>query len=68
MSSPSQQEMLDNVNNAINAIAAGGAVQSYAINGRQLARYSLGELMKLRETLKSEIRAGSGKSRTYVQF
>jgi len=36
MSSPSKQEMLENVENAINARITGGAVQSYSIGGRNL--------------------------------
>lgn len=57
MTAPTKQEMLDNVETAINNILAGGAVQSYSINGRNLQRFSLQELMNLRDQLKKEIAA-----------
>jgi hypothetical protein len=67
MSAPTKQEMLENVETAINARMAGGAVQSYSINGRNLQYVSLTELIKLRETLRQEI--ASGNSRTsYAKF
>jgi lipopolysaccharide/colanic/teichoic acid biosynthesis glycosyltransferase len=62
------QEMLNNVNTAINSLMTGGAVQEYTINGRSLKKYSLDELMKLKDQLKSELRAESGPVRTYVEF
>lgn len=67
VSSPSKQEMLENVENAINARMTGGAVQSYSIGGRNLQYISIGELMKLRDQLRKEI-AGSKGSTTYAKF
>jgi len=67
MASPSKQEMLENVENAINARMTGGAVQSYSIGGRNLQYITLSELMKLRDQLKQEL--ASGISRTsYAKF
>jgi hypothetical protein len=69
MTAPTKQEMLDNVEIAINRLAAGGAVQSYSINGRSLQRYSLIELMRLRDQLKKEISAcNSATTRAYGTF
>lgn len=56
---PTKQEMLDNVEIAINNLMTGGAVQSYSINGRNLQRFSLADLQALRKQLKSEIAASS---------
>ena len=67
MSSPSKQEMLENVENAINARVNGGAVQSYSIGGRNIQYIPLPELMKLRDQLRREI-AISGGTTTYVTF
>jgi len=68
MTTPTKQEMLDNVDSAINSIMTGGAVQEYAFNGKNIKKYSLAELMNLKEQLKAEIRAESGSVRTYAQF
>ena len=69
MTAPTKQDMLDNVETAINNISTGGAVQAYSIGGRNLQRYSLTELMKLRDQLKKEIASEQGTgTRTYVQF
>ena len=62
-----KQATLDAVNNAINAMLDGGAVQEYSINGRSIKKISLSELMQLRDRLQSEIAAGNG-TRTYVEF
>jgi hypothetical protein len=67
MASPSKQEMLENVENAINARMTGGAVQSYSIGGRNLQYITLSELIKLRETLRQEIASGSSRT-TYARF
>jgi hypothetical protein len=66
MSAPTKQEMLDNVENAINARMTGGAVQSYSIGGRNLQYISLDELLKLRDQLRKEIAAGG--ATTYAKF
>jgi len=63
-----KQEMLNNVDSAIDSLMTGGAVQEYTLNGRNIRKYSLTELMKLKEQLKSEIRAEAGSVRTYVKF
>lgn len=68
MSVPTKQEMLDNVNTAINSIITGGAAQEYTLNGKNIKKYSLGELMNLKIQLKAEVRAESGPVRTYVKF
>ena len=49
MSAPSKQEMLDNVENAINARMTGGAVQSYSIGGKNLQYMLLSELRAWRK-------------------
>ena len=65
--SVSKQEMLDNVENAINARVNGGAVQAYSISGRNIQYIPLPELMKLRDQLRREI-ATSGGTTTYATF
>ena len=63
-----KQEMLENVENAINARMAGGAVQAYSIGNRNLQYISLSELIKLRNQLKAEICTESGGGRNYAGF
>jgi len=67
MAAPTKQEMLENVENAINARMTGGAVTSYSIGGRNLQYISLDELLKLRGQLRREI-AGSSDTTTYAKF
>ncbi|MCK9555005.1 peptidylprolyl isomerase [bacterium] len=67
MSAPTKQEMLENVENAINARMTGGAVQSYSIGGRNLQYISLSEMVALRDKLRQEIASGSSRT-TYVTF
>lgn len=67
MSSPEKQEMLQNVENAINARLTGGAVQSYSIGGRNLQYITLTELTKLRDQLRKELSSGSGTT-AYAEF
>jgi len=64
---PTKQEMLDNLETAINARMTGGAVQSYSIGGRNLQYISISELIKLRDQLRKEI-AGSNDTTTYATF
>ena len=64
---PTNQEMLDNLNTAINARMTGGAIQSYSIGGRNLQYISLSELLKLRDQLRREIAGGRNKT-TYARF
>ena len=68
MSVPTTQEMLDNVNIAINSILTGGAVQSYSINGRSLQRMPLSELQSLKKNLLSQLADENGYGRSYVSF
>lgn len=67
MSAPTKQEMLENVENAINARISGGAVQAYSISGRNIQYIPLPDLYKLRDQLRREI-AGLGDTTTYVSF
>ena len=64
---PSKQEMLDNLETAINARMTGGTVQSYSIGGRNIQYISLSELLKLRDQLRKEIAAGKNTT-TYAKF
>lgn len=64
---PTKQEMLDNLNTAINARMTGGAIQSYSIGGRNLQYITLSELLKLRDQLRREI-AGGKNTTTYAKF
>ena len=68
MSAPTKQEMLDNLETAINARMLGGAVQSYSINGRNIQYMTLTELRQMRADLMKEISARSGNSRNYATF
>ena len=68
MSAPTKQEMLENVEIAINARLTGGAVQSYSISGRNLQYISLDELRKLRDQLRREISGSSRDSTTFASF
>ena len=67
LSAPTRQEMLDNVETAINARITGGALHSYSIGGRNLQYITLDELRNLRDQLRREI-AGSGENTTYASF
>jgi len=67
MAAPTKQEMLENVEIAINARMTGGAVQSYTIGGRNIQYIGIEELRKLRDQLRREI-AGSGGTTTYASF
>jgi len=67
MAAPTKQEILDNVELAINARLTGGAVQSYSIGGRNIQYISLSELLKLRDKLRQEI-AGAKGTTTYAKF
>lgn len=60
-------DMLAAVEAAINARLAGGAVQSYSVEGHNLQYVSLTELYTLRTKLKGEVAAETG-TRNYVAF
>ena len=46
---------LGHVEAAIRTLAEGGMVQEYAIGGRSLKRYKMGELLQLKAELENEI-------------
>lgn len=67
------QVMLDAVSQAIVAIGNGELIQSYSIKGRSLTKYSLTELIQLRDRLKGEVareaaRKAGRDNRVYIQF
>ena len=62
-----KEEMLTNVESAIDAKMKGGAVESYSINGRNIKYMNLSELIKWRNQLKAEISSENG-SRNYGGF
>lgn len=61
-------EMLAKVETAIETILDGGAVQDYTINGKSIRRYSLDELIRLRDKYSTEIAMESAKRSTVVKF
>lgn len=65
---PTTAEMLVEVNKAINTFIKNGACQSYSINNRTYQRADLGNLIKWRDQLKSEVAAATGRGRTYAKF
>ncbi len=65
MSAPTKQEMLDNVETAINALV-GGAL-SYSIGGRTVTHRNIDELERWRDKLRREI-AGTNINTTYAKF
>jgi hypothetical protein len=66
MATLTKQEMLDNVEIAINNLVSGA--QSYTISGRTFQRPDLDRLIKWRDQLKREIAAVAGSGRTYAKF
>jgi hypothetical protein len=68
MSTPTNQEMLDAVNTAIQARLSGGAVQQYSISGRNIQYSTLDELWKLRRELETAIAGAAGGARNYAGF
>lgn len=68
MATPTNQEMLDAVKEAIQARLTGGAVRTYSINGRDIEYYSLTELYDLKRKLERAISADNGNGRTFVEF
>jgi hypothetical protein len=68
MSTPTNQEILNAVKTAIKAILDGGAVQSYTVNGRNLQKYNLSELMDLQREYEQRVAAESGGATNYVSF
>ena len=67
MSAPTKEEMLENIEIAINALMTGGAVQSYSIGGRSVQKIPLSELQRMRKELKDEIAARKDRT-TYVRL
>ena len=69
MATPTKQQLLDKVNEAIDVRLTGGAVASYSIGGRNLQYISLRELMDLRDKLQREVNAESSTGTTnYIGF
>jgi hypothetical protein len=60
--------LLAAVEQAIAARLNGGAVQSYAVGGRNLQYMSIEALMKMRDQLKAEVSSSSGGARNFVSF
>jgi len=60
--------MLALVETAISNRLAGGAVQSYSINGRNIQYMSLTELFSTRDRLKREASASRGQATNYASF
>lgn len=54
------EERLQIVRDTIDAIVSGGAYQSHTINGRDVSRYSLRELMDLERKLERQVNASKG--------
>jgi len=61
-------ERLELVKSTIDAILTGGAFQSHTINGRDVTRYSLNELMQLERKLELEVNAQKGLQRNLARF
>ena len=59
---------LTKVRDAIDALMDGGAIQSYTINGRDLAHYGLDALMRLEKDLLRQLNSESGERINYVRF
>jgi len=67
-STPTASELLVLIDKAIRTRLAGGAVQSYAIAGRNLQYMTLTELRQLKNELQQQIAAEGGGARNYVSF
>lgn len=67
ISEPTAQEMLTELNKAIQRRLTGGAVLSYSIGGRNLQYMNLTEMYNIRDRLKREVNAASGPARNYYQ-
>lgn len=61
-------ERLQIVRDAIDAILTGGAIQSHSINGRDVTKCSLSELMQLERKLERDVNAGKGLQRNLARF
>lgn len=61
-------ERLQVVRDTIDAILTGGAIQSHSINGRDVTKYSLSELMQLERKLERDVNAGKGLQRNLARF
>jgi len=68
----SAQTDLDAINAALTAIASGGAVQNYEINGRSVRHYSVTELLELQKYFQNVVSAATpesgGGGRTFASF
>ena len=66
---PTNAEILVNIRTAINTKMTGGAVQSYKIGERNIAYYSLDELMRLETFYSNKVAAETAYSNTtYIEF
>jgi hypothetical protein len=61
------QEMLTQVETAIQALVSGG-LSEYTINGRTFKKINLTEMYKWRDNLKRELRHAVGTRTSFVQF
>ena len=61
-------ERLELVRSTIDAILTGGAIQSHSINGRDVTKYSLADLMQLERKLEREVNAQKGLQRNLARF
>jgi hypothetical protein len=69
MTEPSVATMLENVRTAINNLLTGNVVQSYSINGRNVQKYSLNELLELEKSLMArEAAETTGGTAAYAGF
>ena len=59
-------ELLTAVETAIETRLAGGAVQSYTVNGVNIAKASLQELSDMRDRLRREVARGTMHGRVYA--
>lgn len=61
-------ERLQIVRDAIDAHITGGAIQSHSINGRDVTKTSLAELIQLERKLERDVNAGKGPQRNLARF
>jgi hypothetical protein len=68
MDEPTVEELLTTLRTAINARLAGGMIQSYSINGRNIQYLPLAELLALEKSLVLRAGLSQGGARNYVGF
>lgn len=62
------EALITKIDAAIEAIIDGGAIQAHEINGRQVTRYSLDQLVRLRDQYKKQLTASKGPQRNLTTF